>query len=369
MPILLTDWVQLFFDSRVSWASKLLFVALVALYILLPIDLIPDFLLPFGVVDDAGMLLAAMSAFTRHARKQVEGDTQAPASDSDMVIALADDQAQAGASDEIAIAPPENIGAAPAQPVVYIQREARGSRSNYGCLALLLILILSPFVGIAILLFSGSMALSGIIAPIVDFLNPQASVNFVSSRTIVDSVRGLSQLVTVRAEFVKTDLEVIVHEGILNSGYHRANHLVVGSVRAGVDLTQLERGDISYQTDGSLHLVLPAPILTNCDIEHIDQDEYSISVLQKDWDAIRQMAEYEAIRQFRQDALEGRLLEEAKDEITYRLGEFVRLLTGSPVFIASKDSSTDSKFDSTCYPELPKGWQIEAETGEWTRKS
>ncbi len=352
---LLSDFIHLLLDRRVSLLSKLLFFVLVALYILLPIDLIPDFLLPFGVVDDGGLIVAAVVAFTRHARKQVE-QYGAAVWTSDPTAAL---PAAAGGDSETARPLPARQ--------VFIHRDSRGAGLSCGCLSLAALLIVSPIIGLALLALSSSLALSGFIAPIVDLFDLPASVNVVSSRTIVNSLRGLGQFVTVRGEFAKTDLKVAIHEGLLNSGFHEANHVAVGSIEAGVDISQFSRDNVRYDAEnGAIHLTLPPPMVTTCNIEHIDQNEHSVTVFQRDWDAVRQLAEFEAIQQFLQDALEGGILEEAKSEIRERLGSFLNSLTGSRVHIDFAEGASAALGD-TCLPDAPDGWQVDADSGDWRR--
>jgi len=367
----ISEFINLMLDGRVSLITKLFFIALVLVYIALPIDLIPDFLLPLGIVDDGGVILAAMVAFSRQARKQVAEieDNEAIAALGSDIVVMAPAELPPPSETSSDIVPAESGSVSPASTPrpQYIVHSPRGSGSNRGCFALILLLLLSPFIGLAILTLSSGLALTSLIAPVFDFLDAPASVNVVSSRTIVNSLRGLGQLVTVRGEFSKTDLEVAIHEGFLDSGYHSANHVALGSIEAGVDITQFDRDDITYNSeDGGIILNLPAPIITSCNIEHIDQYEYSIAVAQKDWDAVRQLAEYDAIMQFRQDALEGGILEEAQAEITHRLGGFINTLTGSPVHIEFEDSD-EAMFGDTCLPDAPAGWGIDADTGEWVR--
>lgn len=351
----LKDFFTLLLDRRVSWTSKLLvFLAIVA-YILLPIDLIPDFLLPLGIVDDGGFVLAAVVAFTRQAHQQVAKKSQAEA----QVLPAAEDD-QLVASEH---APPASPVVA--QPII-IQQPGRGG-VDCGCLALLATLLVAPVIGFGIVLYTTSLSLSGIVGPVLDFINPPRTVNIVSSRTILDSLQELGKLVTVRSEFAQPDLLVEIDEGILSSGYHSANHFVQGSIEAGVDLSQFDRDDMRIDpATGSIHLNLPPPIITTCNIEYIDQNEHSIAVLPKDWDALRQLAEYEALMEFQQDAEEKeRILEKAKEGIRDRLGSFINTLTGAQVHI-DFDESGKSQFDETCYPEPPDDWAID-DDGEWHR--
>jgi uncharacterized membrane protein YkvA (DUF1232 family) len=53
---------RLFQDQRVSWLTKLVPVAAV-LYVLSPIDFVPDFLLGLGQLDDLAILLLALKGF------------------------------------------------------------------------------------------------------------------------------------------------------------------------------------------------------------------------------------------------------------------------------------------------------------------
>ncbi len=78
---LVLSW-RLMFDRRVSGTAKLIPMAMLA-YILSPIDLLPDVLLPFGVVDDIGVLLLGLQWFIRSAPPGVvdeyRGGRRAPA--------------------------------------------------------------------------------------------------------------------------------------------------------------------------------------------------------------------------------------------------------------------------------------------------
>lgn len=61
---------RLLLDRRVGSGTKLI-PLLMALYILSPIDLLPDVLLPFGVVDDLGALVFGLQMFIHNAPPEV----------------------------------------------------------------------------------------------------------------------------------------------------------------------------------------------------------------------------------------------------------------------------------------------------------
>jgi uncharacterized membrane protein YkvA (DUF1232 family) len=62
--------VRLLLDRRVGGTAKLIPVAIL-LYILSPLDLIPDVFLPFGVVDDITALLIGLQLFIHSAPPDV----------------------------------------------------------------------------------------------------------------------------------------------------------------------------------------------------------------------------------------------------------------------------------------------------------
>jgi uncharacterized membrane protein YkvA (DUF1232 family) len=58
-------------DPRVPGALKLLIPGLVALYTVAPVDVVPDFLLGLGQLDDLSIILAALALFSRLAPRSV----------------------------------------------------------------------------------------------------------------------------------------------------------------------------------------------------------------------------------------------------------------------------------------------------------
>lgn len=366
----LNEFITLMSDKRVSLRAKFFFLVAVAAYILLPFDLIPDVFLPVGFVDDGGVILAAMALFIRQARNEIGSDFAVLAAHENSIVASVPDDENLSETKaqykSVILSEAEVRDTLSGNRHIYSHGNAPGSGVSWGCMAFVVFLFLTPFVGIAILLLSGSMALNSLITPIFDAIGAPATANIVSSRTIVNSVRGLGQLVTVRVELAKTDIQVSIHEGWANSGYHSANHVALGSIEAGIDITEFGKDNLYRPDDQSMVLTLPAPIVTSCNIEHIDQYEYSISLLQKDWDTVRQLAEFQAILKFLEDALEGGILEEAKDEVRYRLGNFVSELTGAQVQIDFEEPADPPVYGDTCYPDPPSGWQKD-ENGEWGR--
>ena len=184
-----------------------------------------------------------------------------------------------------------------------------------------------------------------------------------TSRTIINNLQGMGQLVTVKAEVAKTDVKISINRGFLNFGHYSANHIVVGVIEAGIDFDAIEDDSVRFEND-AYTVTLPAPIVTSCRIEHIDQNEHSLTLLRADWDTVRQLAQYEAIVQFADEMIERGILEKAKEETAIRIGDFVSNVSGKPVNIDYAAPSADPIISSSCKPDPPSGWKKD-DKGGW----
>ena len=183
--------------------------------------------------------------------------------------------------------------------------------------------------------------------------------------TIVTGIQGMGQLVTVKHEVAKTDIKVEIKRGIFNIGGYSANHIAIGAVEAGIDFDAIDKNSVRYAND-AYTVTLPAPVITSCRIEHIDQNQYSFTLLRADWDAVRQIAQAEALEQFADEMIEVGILERAAEEAEIRVGDFVRHLTESPANIVFEDRSGNPELPESCKPIAPEGWEKSAEGG-WER--
>lgn len=260
--------------------------------------------------------------------------------------------------------PPSELG--PAVP--------RNSRNN-GCLWIFGTLFICGLIaGITILLpvLLGMTTINGLFggiqAGIQNILNPSPAVaTITTSQTIVQSVLPLGQLVSVSSQVAKADIVIGVQEGTLNACGHSANHVAVGSVEAGVDLTQMEDADIQFDEARDTYVVtLPSPQLTSCRIEFIRQYEQSVTTCGVDWDEIRILANGIALQEFRDDVIEGGILDRAEREASITLQAFVRALTGKNVEIHFAETGAPV-YPASCEPQFPQGWVQDATTGQWSR--
>ncbi|MCY3867111.1 MAG: DUF4230 domain-containing protein [Chloroflexi bacterium] len=198
-----------------------------------------------------------------------------------------------------------------------------------------------------------------------EFFFPESVAYVRSPQTIVNSINGIGQLVTVTSEVRKTDIKVEIHEGVLNAGYYSANHFAIGAIEAGIDFDKIDKDNVRFEDDIYV-LTLPAPVVTSCRIEYIAQNQWSFTLLAADWDTVRQLAQADALMQFVEEMIEFGILERAEEETALRLGNFVRELTGKPARIEFAERASIPQLPDSCQPYTPSGWMKDAD-GTWKR--
>ena len=232
-------------------------------------------------------------------------------------------------------------------------------------------LAILKFIGrnfVTIVIICLALLVGGYLAGSVDFLRNFFFPSGAYVRTpyiIVNGMHGLGQLVTTTSEVATTDMRVEIHEGFLNAGYYSANHIAVGAIEAGIDMDALTEEDLRLEND-TYHITLPAPVITSCRIEHIDQNQHSLTLLVADWDMVRQLAQYNAVVQFAEEMIEAGILQKAEYEADERIGDFVSNLTGLPTVVEFAARDGEPELPASCQPIPPSGWEKD-EDGAWKR--
>lgn len=230
-----------------------------------------------------------------------------------------------------------------------------------GCLLVVVAILVVPMV---LGMTTFDRILSGI-SSIFEAASARATV--LSSQTIVESIQPMGQLVTVSAQLAKINQQINVSQGVLNMCAYRVNHAVQGTIEAGIDLTQIGADALRYDTARETYiLTVPAPQLTSCRIDEIQQYDWSVSTCNPDWDGARLLANYTALNQFREDAVEGGILRRAENETRLVLGNFVRLLTGHPIEIIFAQTES-TMMPTSCNPEPPQGWMQNPTDNSWSK--
>jgi hypothetical protein len=238
-----------------------------------------------------------------------------------------------------------------------------------GCLMVALVgiglAVILGFTSIGALFGGVSAALGGV---------TRADVNV--SRTLVTSVQPLGMLVTFRTDSMIEDIRVGIQQNIGNACGIAASHMVTGGVEAGIDLSQITDEDIAFDPIRNVYTItLPAPTLTTCRIDTIQQYNRTFTMCPVDWDMVRALADYTALIQLRDNAIEGGALERAAVEGALRLTSLLQNVTDAGIEIVFRDPVPPAAAGETevmplgasCHPEPPAGWRIDPNTGGWTR--
>ncbi len=265
--------------------------------------------------------------------------------------------------------PQENASVPPEPPIQTVNDQVQPPQDNYlrnrilvtGCLiATVVIVVALVIIGLPVIgRFITSIGGIGAV--------PSPSASVLSSQTIVEGIQPLGQLVSLSVQLAAINVKVNVSQGVLNMCAYSVNHAVQGTIEAGIDLTKIDTNALHYDAARETYvLTVPPAELTSCRIDDIQQYNWSVSACNPDFDTARLLANYTALKQFRDETIEGGILARAERETRLVLGNFVRLLTGHPVEIVFQQSEA-TEMPSSCKPSPPEGWTQDTTTGLWSR--
>ena len=188
---------------------------------------------------------------------------------------------------------------------------------------------------------------------------------------ILTGIRESGQLITIKAEMALVGLEVRYRAN--RACEYSAKHAAAGVIEAGVNLEAISRDSIRCDNIlcTSYTITLPAPEISSCRIEYLDQyiqeGGGTVTCFANDWMDMEDIARGLSVEQFLNEALiEDDILGQAGDQATLVLGNLIRELTGSQVHIKYAEVVNESIVPDSCRPELPPGWDIDAE-GKWRK--
>lgn len=237
-----------------------------------------------------------------------------------------------------------------------------------GCLSI-------PLIAIAVALFLGMATVGGLVDSIAGFFRSEPRTATVeTTRTILLSIRSQSQLVTTSARFVRSNVRVSIRQGFRNACGFSASHNTEGTIEAGIDLNRITEEDIRYNSLNQTYTItLPPAQLTRCSIDLIQQYNRSFTVCNANWDQARQIAQYEALVGFRNDALEGGIIQRAQDDATTAMQNFVSAITAQTdsasrveILFAQPQQATSPIVSADCNPDPPQGWTYDPEENAWS---
>ena len=212
--------------------------------------------------------------------------------------------------------------------------------------------------------------LIGLIPSLGDILHLSPSAQGSTTRTIVNSVQPLGQLVTLSVEVAHANVNVKASTSLC--GYE-ANHVSQSVIEAGIDISDIDEDSIHYDEEEDTFTVqAPTPAITSCRNEYFDQYAKSgggtATCFDDFWDDMSIIGRRISMDRFVQDALESGILKRAENQATIVLGHFISAVTGSKVHIEYDEAPVDPHIPSSCRLDLPPGWK-EDETGGWNQAS
>ena len=154
---------------------------------------------------------------------------------------------------------------------------------------------------------------------VVRLLRPDRSPRFTNTAAVLTQIQGLAQLVTVK--YVMEN--VVILEDVRIYGENRVLLVAHGVVKAGVDLSKIERGDI--EVDGT-NVTIRLPRCTITDV-YLDEDktqvlEHSTGLLRRFDKDLQQNARREGLDAIRRAARDSGILDEAQTRAELQLRLF-----------------------------------------------
>ena len=138
---------------------------------------------------------------------------------------------------------------------------------------------------------------------------------------LAESINSMGTLLTA-SHPGGADVKVGIRSGLLNVCGVSVDHVVEGTIEAGIDLSQISSGDITHELISNRWVLRTGPAkLHSCRIDYIRQLGHSLTVCRQDWDEFRLLAESDAITRIRDEALAEGLLAKAEKEAQPRTGE------------------------------------------------
>jgi hypothetical protein len=220
-------------------------------------------------------------------------------------------------------------------------------------------------VGLLILAGGTLQGIGNSVRGVVDRIFPAPNATVDVSSTVVDNVRLLSDVVTLRTQLVKSRVAVSLRQGVLERCNFTALHIAEGYFESGIDLSQITREQIVYDEENNSYLLtLPQPYLRSC---HVEVEKYAGDppvTCTADWAQITNLAEYVAMQEFLNDIAAGDMYDVARRNAEIVIGTFVENLLGTETEIQFS-SQLMREEDSTCRVLPPAGWTQDDERN-WT---
>ena len=205
-----------------------------------------------------------------------------------------------------------------------------------------------------------------------DAFSAQMSANIETRNVLAHAVTHMGTLVTT-SQTIEEDVQVDTSGGLLNRCWATVDHQVVGTIEAGVDLSQVQGSDFTHDIFlNSWVLKLGTAKIHSCRIDYIRQTEFQTGPInifcEQNRDEFRLLAETAVLPELRKEALAEGLLAEAELEAQRVLGNFMRAVTGSDNVTIVFESEPVTEFPESCLREPPPEWRFDEDSDSWLRE-
>lgn len=219
-----------------------------------------------------------------------------------------------------------------------------------GALVLACVLVVATLVGV-------NTGVNAITSRVSEILNPPTPAPLIlDSATVLTLVHRYSVLETVRYNYEKV-VPVEFAQAVGGVGGEKLLYIGVGYVSAGVDLSTLGEDAITVGADGGVAVTLPPAHLTACVLDAQQSYVYrqDVGFLNFITDAFNdepdllELAEQEAIKAFRDSALESGILAQAQADAEMHLRAILIAAGVEAVTFHQSESATPER-EPACYP-------------------
>ncbi len=203
---------------------------------------------------------------------------------------------------------------------------------------------------------------------VADALKTETRAKTDTKLELAESIQSMGTLVTASHKGA-ADVNNSVRGGFLNLCGVAVDHRADVTVEAGVDLAQVSASDLSHDAGTNAWiLTLGAARIHSCRVDYIKQHEATFTLCRQDWDDYRLLAEFDALKEMRDQVLVEGLLPNAELVAGEVLANLVKAIAGSDNVSIVFESEPDVEFPESCLREPPTGWKFDEESDSWLRE-
>lgn len=224
-----------------------------------------------------------------------------------------------------------------------------------------------PVIVIVLVAGIGIASFFGNLAGLRDMFFPQTSASTEVSETITKSIYSQGVLKSADTTFSNRNIRINVRAGILNVLGHGASHQAEITIGAGVNLDSDALTVTALSEPNSYRVSLPPAFLVSCSLAPLLQYEQNGS-LATNWNAVLDLANYAAMNEFVERAINSDLLSRAERNAERVVGDLVTAIDRDIKLEFEFQKAPNIVKDPTCQPYEPRDWVYNDTEDFWEQK-